>query len=191
MVVRRSLSGSNGALCLPARLASSRILTSRSWHCRSAARYPLIGKSGCCASAELVTPLTQRIEEGSWLAEAALARERPSHEAVGRAGDAAFEATSDFVVALAFGDASVPVGFGLVVVAHPAGGDGVQGSVELPIAVSVEAVKGNAAGGRIERGDAAEGGERGFVAAATGVRERDEKLGGAERADAGLVEEFR
>jgi hypothetical protein len=67
--------------------------------------------------------------------------------------------------------------------------DVVQGAVELAVTAVVDAVPVDGfAAGRGDRGDAGEGGERGVVAAASGVAEADQDLGGADRSDAALGE---
>lgn len=63
-------------------------------------------------------------------------------------------------------------------------------SIQLPVPAAVESVADRltAAGG--DRGDATEGGERGFVADPTGVRPGHQELGGGDCPNAGLVEQL-
>ena len=61
------------------------------------------------------------------------------------AGDVALEAASDLAEGLALCGAPREVGTGLWAVAHPAGGDGVDGAVEGSVAAAVEAVADGAA----------------------------------------------
>jgi hypothetical protein len=75
------------------------------------------------------------------------------------------------------------VGAGARAAAHPGQCDGVDGAVEGAVAAGVEPVPdGTAAAGR-EGAGAAQRGERGFAAAAAGVGEAHDGLGGADRAD--------
>jgi hypothetical protein len=66
-------------------------------------------------------------------------------------------------------------------------GDDVGGAVECPVAASVEPVASDLAAGGLDRPGAGEPGEGGVVAAASGVEERHDGLGGADRADAGAA----
>jgi len=87
------------------------------------------------------------------------------------------------------GGASGDVCLGGGAVAHSDGGDGVDGAVEGAVAAAVEAVAhGVSAAGRYRAG-AGEGGERGVVAAAAGVGERHDGLGGGDGSDAGALGE--
>jgi hypothetical protein len=60
--------------------------------------------------------------------------------------------------------------------------------VQCPVPTTVEAVPLDPAAGGLDWAGAGEFGERGVVATAPGVRERHDRLGGADRADAGPVE---
>ena len=56
------------------------------------------------------------------------------------AGDVAFEASEGFAFGFSFGLSAGGVGLGAWVVLEPVDGDGVEGSVGLAVAASVEAV---------------------------------------------------
>ena len=92
---------------------------------------------------------------------------------------------------LAFGAASDLVGAGLGVASHPGDRDGVQGAVQRSVAAAVEAVPRALAAAGLDRGDAGQGGERGFVADASVVRPADQQLRGDDWADARLGEQRR
>jgi len=66
-------------------------------------------------------------------------------------------------------------------------GDDLDGLVECPVSASVESVASGLAAGGLDRAGPGEFGEGGIVAVATGVGERDDGLGGADRADSGRV----
>ena len=60
------------------------------------------------------------------------------HEPVKTAGDRAFEAAFDFAVVLPLAGGSGGVGASLVVTPQPCERDGIQGTVERPVAAAVE-----------------------------------------------------
>ena len=90
-------------------------------------------------------------------------------ESVDLAGDVAFWAALGFSGGFALGGSFGDVGLGFGVVAGSGECDGVEGSVELAVAVAVETVSGVLSGGRFDGCDAGEAGEGGFVAAAVWV----------------------
>lgn len=111
--------------------------------------------------------------------------------AVELAGDVPLEASADFAGGFAFYGASCEVGAGFGAVAHSAGGDGVDGAVEGPVAATVEPMSDGAAAAGWQRVGAGEGGEGGVVSASAGMGEADDGLGGADRSDAALVGQAR
>src|SRR5436190_16626943 len=105
--------------------------------------------------------------------------------AVELARDVALKAAFDLAHGLAFSGAAGDIGLGGGAVAHSDGGDGVDRAVEGAVAAAVEAVAhGLSAAGRDGAG-AGEGGERGVGAAAAGMGERHDGLGGGDGSDAG------
>src|SRR6476469_347086 len=105
------------------------------------------------------------------------------------ARDVALETAFDLTDRLAFGSASGDIGLGSGAVAHSDRSDRVDGTVEGAIAAAVEAVAhGAPAAGRYRAGSG-EGGKRGVVAAAAGVRERHDGLGGGDGSDPGALGE--
>jgi hypothetical protein len=109
---------------------------------------------------------------------------RPGEVPVEFPGDVALEAAADLACGLSLGGAPGDVGAGAGAAADPGQRDGVDGAVQRAVAAAVEPVPdGLAAAGR-DRAGAAEGGERGLVAAAAGVGEADDGLRGADRPDA-------
>src|SRR6476661_5325811 len=107
--------------------------------------------------------------------------------AVELAGDVALEAAADLAGGLALGGAAGDVGPSPGAVGHAGQGDGVQGAVERAVAAAVEPVAYGAPAAGLEGAGPGQGGERGVVAAAAGVGEADNRLGGANRADAMAV----
>src|SRR4051794_3936144 len=105
------------------------------------------------------------------------------------AGDVGLEAAEDLAVGLAFGAAAVGVGLGGGVEAQAAAGDGVQGAVEAPVAAAVEPVPDGAPAAGGQRTGTGERGEGRFGVDPARVGEGDEDDGGADRAEAGLVEQ--
>jgi hypothetical protein len=106
--------------------------------------------------------------------------------AVGLAGDVALEAADvAFVEALSGSTSEVVVGVWVV----PDAGvrDGVERGVELPVGGAPMFVV--VAGGDLERADAAESGESGLVADSVGVGLCGQDGGGADRSDAGQLEQ--
>jgi hypothetical protein len=69
--------------------------------------------------------------------------------------------------------------------------DVVQRPVELPVAAAVQPVSHRPAAAGRQRAGPGQGGERRVVAAPPGVGVRDDGLGGADRADAELVDQSR
>src|SRR4051812_42773913 len=112
-----------------------------------------------------------------------------SEGAVELAGDVPLEAASDLAGGLALGGAPGDVGLGGGAAAHPDHGDGVDGAVERAVAAAVEPVAHGAAAAGLQRAGAGQRGERGVVAASTGVGEADDGLGGGDRADAAALGE--
>jgi hypothetical protein len=86
------------------------------------------------------------------------------HGPVEAVGDGALEAAADVFVALDLACAPQLVGNGLWVAAHAGDGDDVQGSVEVPIAASVEPVSGVLSAAGFQWTDAGQSGEGGLVA---------------------------
>ena len=97
-------------------------------------------------------------------------RDRCGEGAVELAGDVPLEAAADLALGLAFGGAALDVAAGAGATAHSCHRDGVDGSVQGPVAAAVEAVVagGLAAAGR-DRRDAAEPREGRLVAQSLGV----------------------
>ena len=83
------------------------------------------------------------------------------------------------------------VGAGFGVAAHPGDRDGVQGAVEVAVAAAVEPVPGPLSAAGLQRGDAGEGGEGGFVADPAAVGPADQQLRSDDGADAGFGEQRR
>jgi hypothetical protein len=108
---------------------------------------------------------------------------RGGEGAVDLAGDIALDAAADLAVAFAIGTATGDVGLGGGVGADPRVGDDVDRLVQRPVADPVKSVAGGLLAGGLDRAGPSEFGERGVVAAATGVGERHDGLGGADRAD--------
>jgi hypothetical protein len=65
----------------------------------------------------------------------------------------------------------------------------VEGFVQCPVPTPIEPVAGGLAAGGLDRAGPGELGEGGVAAAASGVGERDDGLGGADGADSGLAEQ--
>jgi len=82
------------------------------------------------------------------------------------------------------------VGAGFEAVSGAGDGEGVDGLVEGPVAVSVEPVAGVLPGGGLEGGYAGEASERGFVAASAWVGPGDVYLRGGDRAYSVLVQQL-
>lgn len=116
---------------------------------------------------------------------------RGGEGAVELAGDVSLDAAPDLAVGFAFSAAAGQVVLGFGVVAHSGVGDDVDGLVECSVPASVESVAGGLAAGGLERAGSGEFGEGGIVAAAPGVGERDDGLGGADRADSGAGGQLR
>src|SRR5581483_9777426 len=89
-----------------------------------------------------------------------------------------------------FGDTPSDVVAGGWVVLAAVEDDGVEGAVELAVAAAAESVPGGESAGGGEWCDASEAGEAGFGVDAVSVGPGDDQLGGDDRADARLVEEF-
>ena len=100
------------------------------------------------------------------------------------AGDVALEAAADFPRGLSLGGAPGDVGAGAGAAADAGQCDGVDGAVQGAVRAAVEPVPGCLAAAGGDGAGAAEGGERGLVAAAAGVGEADDGRGGADRPDA-------
>jgi hypothetical protein len=90
-------------------------------------------------------------------------------------------------VGLALRGTSGDVGAGGGATAHPDERDGVDRAVECPVSAPVEAMSHGAAAAGGQRRDSAQRGERRVVSTLSGVGEAHDHLGGADRADAGLV----
>src|SRR5215475_8221580 len=89
--------------------------------------------------------------------------------AVEVAGQIALDAAADVAVGLALGAASLDVGEGWWVAAHPGHGDLVKGAVELAVAEPVEPVPVGAAGGHRNGRGARQHGKRCLAADPAGV----------------------
>src|SRR5690348_1090188 len=102
------------------------------------------------------------------------------------------EAAADLRVGLLLGASAGEVVLGgFVAVDHAPVHDRVEGAVESAVAESVEAVAGDAPGGRLERADAGQCGEGGIGTAPAPVRPGDYEVRCADRADAGFGEQAR
>jgi hypothetical protein len=82
------------------------------------------------------------------------------------------------------------VGGGFGVVAGAGERDDVERAVELAVAAAVEPVALLAGAGGVDGAGAGEGGEAGFAVHAGGVAAGDHELGGADGADAALVQQL-
>ncbi len=96
----------------------------------------------------------------------------------GLAGDVALEDADDLALGEAFLDAALHVAAGAGVAAHAGDDDAPEGVVGLAVAAGVEAMAGDLAGGRGDRGDATEVRPGGFGADAFGVVAGGDKEGG-------------
>ena len=126
----------------------------------------------------------EAVERGGWAGGGLDAAVEPS-------GEGALEAAADVAMGLALGGAFGFVGAGFVVAAQSGDRDRVQGAVEVSVAGTAESVSGALAAAGLERGDAGQGGECGFVADPAAVGPADQELGGDDGADAGFGEQRR
>jgi hypothetical protein len=106
------------------------------------------------------------------------------------AGEIALEDAGCFARRLAFRYAARDVAARRGVLLAAMKDDGVQSAVELTVAAAAEAVPDRLAARGRQRGDAGEASEGGLGADAIAVRPADDQLGGDDRADTGLVEQF-
>src|SRR5919112_1821561 len=105
------------------------------------------------------------------------------------AGDVALEATADLSRGLSLCSASLDVGPGSGTASYSGRGDGVDGAVQRPVTTAVEPMPDDPAATGWDGVVAAQGGARGFVAAAAWVGEADHGLGGTDRSDTVPVDE--
>ena len=107
-------------------------------------------------------------------------------ESVDLSGYVAFEAADDLAAGFAFGAAPCGVVAAALVAGESHGGDAPEGVVGVAVAAAVQSVSHGGPRGRLDGAGAAERGEGGFAAHATGVvAGGDEQRGGDGGADAG------
>jgi len=105
------------------------------------------------------------------------------------AGDVALEDAADLSGGSAFGLSALGVGLGVRVAAEPGARDDVERAVQLPVAVSVEAMPAGVAAGSRDWCGSGGGCERCLGAHPSGVGPGGEHDGGGEWTDARLIEE--
>jgi hypothetical protein len=112
-------------------------------------------------------------------------------EAVETAGKNALQTPANVAVGFAFGAASCFVVAGIFMAAEPGDRDGVESTIEVPVASAAQPVPGALAAAGLERGDPSQRCECSFAADTAAVGPADQKLSGDDGADAGFGEQRR